>query len=79
MTTVAPTVGAGRLCTALRGHASGVAVLTAATPSGAAGVTITSFTSVSAEPARPSMCRMRRRRPAGWTVTSSVSSVGWPR
>ncbi|MEU5580584.1 flavin reductase family protein [Streptomyces huasconensis] len=52
MTTVAPpTVGAGELRTALRGHASGVAVLTAATPTGPAGVTITSFTSVSAEPA----------------------------
>ncbi|MGV9878015.1 flavin reductase family protein [Streptomyces sp. NPDC003006] len=51
MTTAAPTVGAGELRSALRGHASGVAVLTAATPSGPAGVTITSFTSVSAEPA----------------------------
>ncbi|MGX8909575.1 flavin reductase family protein [Streptomyces netropsis] len=51
MTTATPTVGAGELRTALRGHASGVAVLTAATPSGPAGVTITSFTSVSAEPA----------------------------
>ncbi|WP_055698452.1 flavin reductase family protein [Streptomyces silaceus] len=51
MTTAAPTVGARELRTALRGHASGVAVLTAATPAGPAGVTITSFTSVSAEPA----------------------------
>ncbi|MFE0104714.1 flavin reductase family protein [Streptomyces sp. NPDC059009] len=51
MTTAAPTVGAAQLRTALRGHASGVAVLTAAAPSGPAGVTITSFTSVSAEPA----------------------------
>ncbi|WP_328690626.1 flavin reductase family protein [Streptomyces caniferus] len=51
MTTAAPTVGARQLRTALRGHASGVAVLTAATPAGPAGVTITSFTSVSAEPA----------------------------
>ncbi|MEV0368842.1 flavin reductase family protein [Streptomyces sp. NPDC050636] len=47
----APTVGSGLLRSALRGHASGVAVLTAATPAGPAGVTITSFTSVSAEPA----------------------------
>ncbi|MEU1330637.1 flavin reductase family protein [Streptomyces sp. NPDC005865] len=51
MTTAPPTVGAGELRAALRGHASGVAVLTAATPDGPAGVTITSFTSVSAEPA----------------------------
>ncbi|MDI5966543.1 flavin reductase family protein [Streptantibioticus silvisoli] len=35
----------------LRSHAAGVAVLTAAGPDGPAGVTITSFTSISATPA----------------------------
>ncbi|MFD5537580.1 flavin reductase family protein [Streptomyces sp. NPDC127079] len=45
--TVEPTA----LRSALRPHASGVAVLTAQGPAGPAGVTITSFTSLSASPA----------------------------
>ncbi|WP_058041589.1 flavin reductase family protein [Streptomyces roseifaciens] len=45
------TVDATTLRSVLRAHASGVAVLTAATPAGPVGVTITSFTSLSAEPA----------------------------
>ncbi|WP_424888575.1 flavin reductase family protein [Streptomyces sp. XH2] len=45
------TVDAATLRSVLRAHASGVAVLTAPTPAGPAGVTITSFTSLSAEPA----------------------------
>jgi flavin reductase (DIM6/NTAB) family NADH-FMN oxidoreductase RutF len=45
------TVEATALRTVLRAHASGVAVLTAQGPAGPAGVTITSFTSLSARPA----------------------------
>ncbi|MEU7583140.1 flavin reductase family protein [Streptomyces sp. NPDC041068] len=45
------TVTAASLRSALRPHASGVAVLTAAGAAGPAGVTITSFTSISAQPA----------------------------
>ncbi len=45
------TVDAATLRSVLRAHASGVAVLTAAGPTGPAGVTITSFVSLSAEPA----------------------------
>ncbi|MFG2196045.1 flavin reductase family protein [Streptomyces sp. NPDC048639] len=45
------TVDGTVLRTVLRSYASGVAVLTAATPTGPAGVTITSFTSISADPA----------------------------
>ncbi|WP_330307060.1 MULTISPECIES: flavin reductase family protein [unclassified Streptomyces] len=50
------TVEGAALRSALRAHASGVAVLTAAGTAGPAGVTITSFTSVSAEPALVSFC-----------------------
>jgi flavin reductase (DIM6/NTAB) family NADH-FMN oxidoreductase RutF len=45
------TVEATALRSVLRAHASGVAVLTAQGPAGPAGVTITSFTSLSAHPA----------------------------
>lgn len=45
------TVEAADLRSVLRSHASGVAVLTADGCAGPAGVTITSFTSISAEPA----------------------------
>ncbi|MEU6084345.1 flavin reductase family protein [Streptomyces sp. NPDC047108] len=45
------TIDGRELRSVLRSHASGVAVLTAATPTGPAGVTITSFTSISADPA----------------------------
>ncbi|MEV5377411.1 flavin reductase family protein [Streptomyces nondiastaticus] len=45
------TVDAATLRSVLRAHASGVAVVTAPTPAGPAGMTITSFTSLSAEPA----------------------------
>ncbi len=52
MTTVAPPTSAPASCAPrCAAPAAGVAVLTAATPTGPAGVTITSFTSVSAEPA----------------------------
>ncbi|MFF0199798.1 flavin reductase family protein [Streptomyces sp. NPDC005017] len=47
----ASTVDGTALRGALRCHPSGVAVLTAAGPEGPAGVTITSMTSISAEPA----------------------------
>ncbi|MFC3996450.1 flavin reductase family protein [Nocardiopsis sediminis] len=43
-------VGADRFRRALGGHAAGVVVVTAAAPSGPAGVTATSFTSVSLDP-----------------------------
>ncbi|MEU6943426.1 flavin reductase family protein, partial [Streptomyces rubiginosohelvolus] len=45
------TVGATALRSVLRAHPSGVTVLTATGPSGPVGVTVTSFTSISAEPA----------------------------
>ncbi|MFE7778555.1 flavin reductase family protein [Streptomyces sp. NPDC057445] len=45
------TVDAAALRSVLRAHASGVAVLTASGAAGPVGVTITSFTSVSARPA----------------------------
>ncbi|MEU6281107.1 flavin reductase family protein [Streptomyces sp. NPDC047028] len=45
------TVEATALRSVLRAHASGVTVLTARGPAGPAGVTITSFTSLSASPA----------------------------
>ncbi|MFR0352434.1 flavin reductase family protein [Streptomyces sediminimaris] len=45
------TVEATALRSVLRAHASGVTVLTARGPAGPAGVTITSFTSLSARPA----------------------------
>jgi len=45
------TVEAGQLRSLLRSHASGVAVLTAEGVAGPAGVTITTFTSISAKPA----------------------------
>ncbi len=45
------TVDGAELRSALRAHAAGVAVLTAADADGPIGVTVTSFTSVSADPA----------------------------
>ncbi|MEU8690510.1 flavin reductase family protein [Streptomyces sp. NPDC048665] len=50
------TVEGRTLRSVLRAHASGVAVLTAPGADGPAGVTITSFTSVSANPALVSFC-----------------------
>ncbi|MEU8888660.1 flavin reductase family protein [Streptomyces sp. NPDC048442] len=47
----ATTVDGGELRSVLRTHAAGVAVLTAADATGPLGVTVTSFTSVSAAPA----------------------------
>jgi flavin reductase (DIM6/NTAB) family NADH-FMN oxidoreductase RutF len=60
------TVDAQALRSALRAHAAGVAVLTARGADGPAGVTVTSFTSVSAAPALVA-------------VTLADTSTTWPR
>ncbi|WP_326596300.1 flavin reductase family protein [Streptomyces brevispora] len=60
------TVGGGELRSVLRAHAAGVAVLTAADEAGPVGVTVTSFTSVSANPALVS-------------VTLAETSTTWAR
>ncbi|MFF5231439.1 flavin reductase family protein [Dactylosporangium sp. NPDC000521] len=58
----------------LRRHAAGVVVVTAAGPSGPAGFTATSFTSVSLHPPLVSFCLDRRS--SSWPTVEAAGHVG---